>query len=122
MITNNPRILFIDDESELVTLASSFFEDECMPIDTCTSFAEAMDKIKLHSYDLIISDARMPSGSGRELLDKIKADKIFHGKFILLTGNLDYQHDVDKNIFDLILFKPMGFQEVIVQAKKILSL
>ena len=117
-----PKILFIDVEPELTHLASTFFEDECLPIDTCTSFLEAINKIQQVSYDLIISDGRMPTGTGRGLLEKIKSENIFTGKCILLTGNLDYKHDIDKKIYDLILFKPIGFEEVIFQAKKILSL
>jgi len=48
-----PKILYVDDESELLNLASAFFEDEALPIDTCGNFSEALNKIREGSYDLI---------------------------------------------------------------------
>lgn len=119
-MSRQPRILYIDDESDLLNLASSFFEDESIPIETCTTFSEALEKIRGGPYDLIISDARMPSGSGQELLKRIKEEKIFSGKFILVTGNLDFKDENDKNSYDLILYKPMRFQELVDQVKAML--
>ena len=117
-----PKILYIDDESDLLTLASSFFEDEDLPIDTCSDFSEALALIKKNAYDLIISDARMPTGSGKELLSIIKTEGIFSGKFILLTGNLDYQKEADQHVFDLILFKPLRVQDLVDRVKGMLLL
>ena len=121
-MTTRPKILYIDDEHDLLNLASSFFEDEAMPIDTCTDFSEALSKIRAGSYDLIISDARMPTGSGKELLSIIINEKLNCGKFILLTGNLDYRDENEQDNYDLILFKPLRLQELVDHAKKILCM
>jgi two-component system response regulator HydG len=117
-----PRITYIDDECELLNLASSFFEDEGIPIETCSNFNEALENIRKGSYDLIISDARMPTGNGTDLFKIIRDEKIFEGKFILVTGNLDYQNEPDQNLYDLILFKPLRFQELVDHVKEMLKL
>lgn len=117
-----PKILYIDDEQELLSLAASFFEDEFVPIETCTNFEEALLKIRNQSYDLIISDARLPQGSGKELLSIIKSEKLDCGKVIILTGNLDFKEDNDSGSYDLVLFKPLRFQELVDHAKKLLKL
>lgn len=119
-MTTRPKILYIDDEHDLLSLAASFFEDESLPIDTCTNFSEALSKIRAGSYDLIISDARMPTGSGKELLSIIKSEKLNCGKFILVTGNLDFHDENEKDDYDLILFKPLRFQDLVDHAKKML--
>lgn len=121
-MTKRPKILYIDDEQDLLSLASSFFEDESLPIDTCTNFSEALNKIRAGSYDLIISDSRMPTGSGKELLSIIKSEKLNCGKFILVTGNLDFHDENEKDSYDLVLFKPLRFQELVDQVKKILCM
>lgn len=121
-MTRQPKILYIDDENDLLNLAASFFEDESLPIETCTTFSEALNKIRSDTYDLIISDARMPTGSGQELLSIIKKENLFSGKFILVTGNLDFQDENDKDAYDLVLFKPLRFQDLVDQAKEMLSL
>jgi DNA-binding NtrC family response regulator len=121
-MNNPPKILYIDDEQDLLHLAASFFEDEFIPIETCTNFDDALLKIRNQSYDLIISDARFPKGSGKELLSIIKSEKLDCGKVIIVTGNLDFKEDNDKDAFDLVLFKPIRFQELVAHAKNLLKL
>lgn len=115
------KILYIDDEHELLNLASSFFEEENLPIDTCSSFTEALVKIRSGNYELIISDARMPSGGGRELLALIKSEKLTCKNFILITGNPDFILDTEKDLFDLVLFKPFNFSDLIDKVRTILK-
>ena len=117
-----PKILYIDDEPDLLHLAASFFEDELIPIETCTCFNEALTKIRNQSYDLIISDARLPNGSGKELLSIIKSEKLDCAKVIIVTGNLDFTQDDDSFSYDLVLFKPLRFQELVNHAKRLLEL
>lgn len=117
-----PKILYIDDEADLLDLAASFFEDENIKIDTCTNFHEAISMVRQNAYDLIISDARMPSGCGHELLAIIKKENMFKGKTIMVTGNIENIGDEDNKEYDLILFKPLRFQELIDQVKMMLNL
>jgi DNA-binding response OmpR family regulator len=117
---NKVRILYIDDETDLLDLAASFFEDENLPIETASHFDEAIKLIRENQYDLIISDAKMPSGSGFELFKIIKSEGYFKGKSILVTGNLDNQTESNKNGFDLVIYKPIKFQELIDSVKSLL--
>ena len=117
-----PKILYIDDEADLLDLAASFFEEENLPIHTCTNFHEALDLVRKNDYDLIISDAKMPSGSGFELFGIVKSEGYFKGKFILVTGNVESSDMVDANKFDLVLYKPIRFEELVQTVKKLLSI
>lgn len=116
-----PNILYIDDECDLLMLAESFFQDEALPIETSSTFGDALEKIRSKTYDLIISDARMPTGSGKELFQKIREENLFDGKFILVTGNLDQKNCAENEKFDLVLFKPLSFQDLVDQARLMLS-
>ena len=119
-MSDHPKILYIDDEADLLHLASSFFAEENLPIDISSNFSEALEKIRRGSYDLVISDARMPTGSGKELLSIIKAEKLNCGKFILITGNPDFADDKDN--YDMILFKPFNFSDLVDKARTILKI
>ena len=117
-----PKILYIDDEADLLDLASSFFEEENLYIDTCTHIQGALELVRKDNYDLIITDMRMPNGSGPELLHILRKEGKFQGKVILVTGNVDSFDSKDGTLCDLVLFKPLRFQELIDQVKLLLSL
>jgi DNA-binding response OmpR family regulator len=116
------RILYIDDEVDLLDLAANFFEEEGMPIETCADFNGALELIRHNDYDLIISDAKMPSGSGFELFSIIKKEAHFHGKIILVTGNLQNMKDCKEMGYDEVIFKPVAFAELVSRARDLLNL
>ncbi|HXH76741.1 MAG TPA: response regulator [Bacteriovoracaceae bacterium] len=114
------RILYIDDEVDLLELAASFFEDENLKIETCCTFQGALELIRKNQYDLIISDVRMPSGNGHDLMNLIHKEGLFTGKVIMVTGNADEGNDPRHRVYDLIVYKPIDFYELIEQVKKVL--
>jgi len=114
------RVLYIDDEVDLLELAASFFEEDNLPIETCSDFNQALDLIRNHQFDIIISDAKMPTGSGHELFALIKKENLFHGKSILVTGHLE-ESEQEVN-YDLIIYKPIQFQDLIDTVKKMLEI
>ena len=114
------RILYIDDEKEILCLASNYFDDENLSLETAFNFEDALTLIRKNKYDLIISDAIMPSGSGLELIKMIRLEKLFTGKVILVTGDIQIQgHDKEFG-YDLILYKPIDFEELINTVKTLL--
>jgi DNA-binding response OmpR family regulator len=114
------RVLYIDDEIDLLELATSFFEEENLPIETCSDFHEAVKRIQGQNYDIVISDAKMPSGSGYEIFKILKADQSFKGKIILVTGNLDGPLEEKEKNYDLVIYKPVKFQELVTTVKNLL--
>ncbi len=116
------KILYIDDETDLLDLAASFFEEENIPIHTCTHLQGALEMVRSNDYDLIITDVRMPTGNGFELLSTIRKEGHFKGKVIMVTGNVDTVNDANTHGFDKVLFKPLRFQELIDQVKTLLKL
>ena len=120
-MVNQPKILYVDDEEDLLLLAQSFFEDENLSLDISADFEQAIEKIHLNNYDVVITDAKMPKGSGQELVKRIKSNpQKFKGKFILVTGNIDPEDVKSKSDFDLVIYKPIHFQELVETVKSLL--
>lgn len=117
----NMNILYVDDEKDLLELASSFFEDENVPLDTSHDFHQALELIRNKRYDLIISDVRMPSGSGLELIAKAREEGKFSGKFILVSGDLKSQDEAKKAGCDLMMNKPLDFFALIDSVRELLQ-
>jgi two-component system response regulator AtoC len=115
------NILYVDDERDLLELASTFFEEERIPLDTASDMHEALELIRNKNYDLIISDVRMPSGSGIEMIAAARAEKKFGGKFILVSGDLKSQAEAKKAGCDLMLTKPIDFFGLIDSVRDLLK-
>ena len=115
------RILYIDDEVDLLDLAEGFFLEENLPVDTCSDFFRALELIKKNHYDVIVSDARMPSGSGSDLFNILRSELSFQGKLILVTGNLNSKEELQNSYHDIILYKPIAFEELVKTVKSYLN-
>jgi two-component system, response regulator, stage 0 sporulation protein F len=67
------RILAVDDEPMMVETIADLFKSYKFNVDTANSGNEAWELLEKNSYDLVLSDIRMPNGDGIELAKKIKA-------------------------------------------------
>jgi len=82
------RLLFVDDEPNVLSAMRRIFRRENYHIDTAMSGPEALELLKDKTYQLIISDYRMPHMNGAEFLKRVKSlcpDTIR----IMLTGYAD---------------------------------
>ncbi len=61
-------ILVVDDEPKITKLIGSMLEEEGYSVSRCESLEQAKRHLKAEIFDLIISDVRLPDGSGIELL------------------------------------------------------
>jgi|688.fasta_scaffold1971215_1 DNA-binding response OmpR family regulator len=114
------RVLYIDDEVDLLDLAEGFFLEENVPVDTCSDFFRAVELIKENLYEVIVSDAKMPSGTGMDLFKLLRNQFNFRGKLILVTGDLDNLELLADTGLDVILYKPIAFEELVKTVKSYL--
>jgi DNA-binding response OmpR family regulator len=114
------KVLYLDDELDLLDLAAGFFEDEHIAVDTCSEFHEALDLVRANDYAVILSDAKMPSGSGHEFFRRLRRDHKYQGKLILVTGNLEPPGAQEATGYDLVIYKPIEFPELVETVKAFL--
>jgi DNA-binding NtrC family response regulator len=117
----NFNILYIDDEEDLLLIVSVFFQAEYLPIHTCLNTEQALQMIEKTKYDLIISDGQMPFMSGSDFFTHLKREKLFNGKFILLTGEFDLNHDPNRQHYDRIILKPFDFLSLVRDVREVLN-
>jgi two-component system sensor histidine kinase/response regulator len=93
MPSPRPKILIVDDEPELLEIASAYLEMEGYTPLTALNGAEALELIKSTRPDLIISDITMPGMSGFDLFEKIRSNHALQDiPFVFLSGHTDLQH------------------------------
>lgn len=66
------KILIIEDDDEMRSLLKDFIEEEGYEADSAEKGTYAFRKLMTESFDLIITDIRMPGYSGLEILPELK--------------------------------------------------
>ena len=113
-----PRVLIVDDEETIRMLLVEEFELE----DWEALFAEdgeaARELLSKNTFDLVISDIRMPRMSGVELLKLIRES--YSGlPCFLITGYTDTANEVLRSARpDALFTKPFDFEVIFAAAKK----
>lgn len=64
------NILVVDDEPKMTSLICGTLEDAGHSVTTTTRPAEALELIRKHSFDIVITDLAMPEISGMTILEK----------------------------------------------------
>ena len=110
-----PRILFVDDEEDMLWSIQRDLHAEPFEILTATSAAEALEILAKDPVDVIVSDDRMPGMSGSELLAEV--NRLYPEVCkIMLTGHGNFASAVrtinEARIFRFLL-KPVSGEELI---------
>jgi DNA-binding NtrC family response regulator len=84
------KILLIDDDEGLNHFLTRFFNRKGYEVTTCLSGQEAINKIKVQNFDLILLDYKMPGLNGLDTLQEIKNAKVRTPVIIMTAyGNTD---------------------------------
>ena len=74
-VLNDIQILVIDDEPDLRTLYELTLLREGYQVDAAATIGEAWDLLNAKRFDLVITDMRLPDGSGIDLLKGVRAQQ-----------------------------------------------
>ncbi|MGH7278101.1 MAG: ATP-binding protein, partial [Candidatus Rokuibacteriota bacterium] len=80
--------LIVDDEPDLVDLLSQLLGSGGWSVDVAPNGQAGIARVRRRRYDLIVSDMRMPHGSGADFFTQAVAhDAAVAGRFIFVTGD-----------------------------------
>lgn len=112
--TEAARILVVDDERVIREILAEFLTLEGFSVHTVEDGEKALTELRLHPYDLLITDLKMPRLSGLQLLERIEAERL--GVLtVLMTGFGTVETAIEamkKGAYDYLL-KPFKVEEVI---------
>lgn len=115
-------ILIADDEEEIRNSLSMVLKDEGYRCTAVADGASAIEELKERSYDILISDLKMPHADGIEVLEealKRSSDTLT----IIITAHATVETAIQalrKGAADYIL-KPLDFDEVILRIENLLK-
>lgn len=90
----NMIVLCVDDEKIILKTLQRLFRSKSYQLLVANSGSEALQILKKHSVNVIVSDMRMPEMDGSTLLKKVAVD--YPGTYrIVLSGYADFESTVD---------------------------
>jgi DNA-binding response OmpR family regulator len=117
-------VLLVDDDKQLANALQWILADENYLVDVAFDGEEALLKVKIHEYDAVICDLRMPRLGGDEFYFKAKEMRPnLADRFVFITG-----FAADPKIKEFLeghdmkhLVKPFPVQELITCVKELLA-
>jgi DNA-binding response OmpR family regulator len=119
MDQNKIKILWVDDEIDLLKPHVIFLENKGYLVQTATNGTDALDLVKSTPFDLIFLDENMPGLSGLETLGRIK-DINAHVPVIMITKS-EEEAIMDEAIGSKMadyLIKPVNPKQILLTIKK----
>jgi len=116
-------VLVVDDEKNYPLILGAVLEEEGFEVLTANSGREALEIQKTSDVDLILTDMKMPSMDGIELLEKIKAgDPDMPVIMMTAYGSVDKAVEaMEKGAYSYIL-KPFDNEKLVVYVNKAISM
>ena len=81
------KLLIIEDEPALSKSIATYLAGESYLCEFADTFAKALEKIALYSYDCILLDLMLPGGSGLKILEELKRQNKTDGVIIISAKN-----------------------------------
>ncbi len=119
---NKTRILWVDDEIELLKPHILFLEQKGYEVVAANSGVEALDILKDQHFEIIFLDEQMPGIDGLETLSRIKA--IYPSVPVVMITKSEEENIMEEAIGQQItdyIIKPVNPNQILLSLKKILQ-
>lgn len=113
------KILWVDDEIDLLKPHVIFLENKGYIVDTTTNGADALEKVADEYFDIILLDENMPGLSGLETLTRIKTTKPEIPVIMITKSEEEFIMDeaIGSKISDYLI-KPVNPNQILLSIKK----
>lgn len=108
------KILVIDDDTSFCMMLKTFLQKNGFEVQNAFTAKEGIEQISNHTFEIILTDIRLPDADGLEILNKVTSDAIA-AKVILMTGYTDIKTAVKAmkmGAFDYV-GKPINPDEIL---------
>ena len=116
---NTIKILWVDDEIDLLKPHILFLESKNYEVSTCQSGTEAIEKIDEERFDIVFLDENMPGLTGLETLSEIK-EKQANIPIVMITKSEEeyiMEEAIGSKIADYLI-KPVNPNQILLSIKK----
>ena len=117
------RVLCVEDDADLLELMAFIFEHAGYEVKTAKSGSEALLQLGTFPADVVLSDIRMPNGSGVDLLTSIQnGEASCQPPVVFITGYSDYSENQLKELGCAgLLVKPQDIENIVNKVAEVLA-
>jgi DNA-binding NtrC family response regulator len=116
-------ILIVDDEEKMRNLLSMMLERKGFRVDRAMHGKEAMEFLTKNTYDLVISDIKMPVMDGKELIRQMRKEKIITPVvFITAFATIDSAVEMMQQGASDYVTKPFDEAKILLTIEKAMTL
>jgi len=122
---NSSTLLIVDDKRQNLRLISDFLAEHGFDLMLTRTGAQALDKVRLATPDLVLLDVRMPDMDGFEVCRRLKADpRTANVPVIFMTAVDDTRHKVEGFVLGPVdyITKPIQREELLARIQHHLQL
>ena len=120
-MTSAKILLAEDDEIMRVTLSDRLQQNGWQVDEACDGL-EALDKLRANSYQIVVSDVRMPRAGGLVLLDEIRQNGLaIHIIFMSAYGTESDKAECLKKGASAYLIKPFEMDDLVHRIRLLLN-
>ena len=108
-----PKLLIVDDESDIREFAKSFFKKRGIEVLTASGGREALNLIAQHNPGLVLLDVRMEEMTGIEVLRELRKSNN-QTRVIMVTGVEEEETVKEANTLGVVTYihKPLILEEL----------
>ena len=122
MLSSAKRILWVDDEIDLLRPHLLFLQQRGYYVDAITNGDDALELLRENPYDLVLLDEQMPGTSGLEVLDVLRKDDP-HTRVVMVTKSEEDRtmtEAIGRRVDDYLV-KPTSPRQVLSVVTRILE-
>jgi DNA-binding response OmpR family regulator len=119
----NRRVFIIDDEPDMIKIATDLLESEGYVVSSATHPRDGLKKIQANPPDLLLLDLRLPDVTGFDLCKQIKADPKTRGVPVIMVSVQSEEMDIVLGLevgADDYISKPFRKRELLARVKAVL--
>ncbi len=116
------KILVVDDDSSFCIMLKTFLNKKGHDVSEAFSLGEALKVFAADEYDIVLTDYRLPDGSGLDILREVKSQRPEAG-VVIMTGYADIRmavKTVKMGAFDYVA-KPINPDEILLTIQSLLN-
>ena len=116
------RILIIEDEQDIVDIATMILEDEGYEVSSLSEFGNFKDQVQDSHADLVLLDLNLQGYHGRDICKYIKGDEhLKQTSVVLMSANRDIKAIKEEAGADGYISKPFDLMDFINIVKQFIN-